>query len=109
MALEGSLAVDVDAGIRFEFVVTNRDDEPAELQFRTGQAAEFVVTDDDGEVWRWSDGRVFTQALRRETLGPGDSVMHEAAWPDPPPGAYHAVATLAAEHADVEARARFEV
>jgi len=29
---------------------------------------------DDTEVWRWSDGQMFAQAVRTETLAPGDSV-----------------------------------
>ena len=108
-SLDGDLAVSTNEAVAFGFTLSNAADEPVELRFRTGQAAEFVVVEDGTEVWRWSAGRMFTQALWSERLGPGESATYEATWHDPEPGAYEAVATLAATNADVEARARFEV
>ena len=51
---------------------------------------------------------LFTQARRTETLEPGETATYRRRWEAPEPGRYLAVATLAAEHADVEARAEFE-
>lgn len=110
MALAGSLSVtrEVD-GVRFAFTVTNTAGEPRELHFRSGQTADVVVLEGDREVWRWSDGRLFTQALRTETLAAGEAMTHEATWDAPAAGEYDAVATLEADDADVEARASFVV
>lgn len=95
--------------VALEFRVTNAGDRPVELEFRSGQPAEFVVTSDGEEVWRWSNGRMFTQALWSETVAPGDSVTYDGRWDDPAPGEYEAIATLEAANADVEARSRFTV
>jgi hypothetical protein len=109
MTLHGSLDVTVGDGVDFAFTVTNDGDAPRELQFRNGLAADVAVLEDADEVWRWSDGRMVTQALWTDTLAPGGSAVYEARWDDPTAGRYEAVATLAAEGADVEDRAAFEV
>ncbi len=88
-----------DAGpdeVEFRLVVRNESDDPVELTFGSGQTAEFVVSDDSETVWRWSDDRLFTQRVRRETLAPGESVVGEGAWTDPPSGTYTVEATLTA-------------
>lgn len=110
MALDGQLDVGVAPGaVEFAFSVTNAGDEPVTIRFRSGLAADIAVHTADAEVWRWSDGRLFTQALWSETLAPGESVTHESTWPDPDPGTYEAVGRLEAENADVEASAEFTV
>lgn len=109
MPLEGDLDVRVGASVEFVFTVANTDPAPRELEFASGRAADFVVLADDEPIWRWSDGRLFTQALERVTLAPGESVVHDGAWSDPEPGSYVVVASLAATNADVEARAEFAV
>lgn len=110
MALDGQLDVGVSPeAVEFTFSVTNVGDEPMTLRFRSGLAADIAVYRGDAELWRWSDGRLFTQALWSETLAPGESLTHEAAWPDPGPGNYEAVGRLEAENAEVEASAAFTV
>lgn len=110
MALDGTLAAAAsDDAVAFTFVVTNAGDEAVELEFRNGLAADFVVLDGETAVWRWSDGRMFTQALWSEPLAPDGSVTYEAAWEASDPGAYEALATLEASNADVAARTSFEV
>jgi len=43
---------------------------PLTLRFPTGQRHEIVIRDARGEVlWRWSDGRAFTQAAEEITVG----------------------------------------
>lgn len=44
--------------------------------FASGQTYDFVVTKDGEEIWRWSDDRVFHQALNRKTYEP--AVLHTA-------------------------------
>ncbi|MHB8895266.1 MAG: BsuPI-related putative proteinase inhibitor [Candidatus Geothermincolia bacterium] len=47
----------------------------------SGQAYEFVSFLKGGdEVWRWSRGMVFTQAVSPITLAPGDSLVYKVAW-----------------------------
>lgn len=109
MTLTGGLSADVDDAVEFEFTVTNTGTEPRELEFRSGQVADIVVRSGDDEAWRWSDGRMFTQALQTEMLPPGESLVFEGSWADPVRGTYEAVAALEATNANVEARAEFEV
>ncbi len=48
-------------------------DEPLDLTFPSGQTFELVLKDEKGQtVYRWSDGKAFTQALRQESFGPGE-------------------------------------
>lgn len=65
--------------------VTNPSEEPVELNFASGQIYDFVVLEGEREIWRWSEDQMFTQALRRERLGPGESRRFEAQW-RPRPG-----------------------
>lgn len=108
VTLESALDATVEAdAVTFEFAVTNAGTEPAELTFATGLAADFVAVADGEERWRASDGRLFTQALRSETLAPGETVTYRETWSDPEPGEYEVTATLEARHTSVEARTAF--
>ncbi len=70
-----------DASVRFILHVTNNGHEPVQLSFPTSQRYDFVVETPGGEeIWRWSDGMGFLQALSQETLAPGDSWEMEAVW-----------------------------
>jgi len=121
MPLVPSLAVTVDDGVTFVFTVENTGQESVELTFRNGMTADVAVfadtagddpdalPGDDAPVWRWSDGRMFTQALRTETLAPGESLTEELVWPDPSAGTYTAEATLEASEAEIGERATFDV
>lgn len=110
MTLEAALDVDVGDSVTFEFHVTNGGSEPAELTFRSGQVGDVVVypVESDDPVWRWSDGKLFTQALQHRTLSPDEVLVEEYTWEDPPPGEYAAEATLAAKTA-AKACATFRV
>ena len=47
--------------------------EPIQLTFPSGQTYDFVIKNERGEVlYRWSDGKAFTMALRQETIGWGE-------------------------------------
>jgi hypothetical protein len=47
--------------------------EPVQLTFPSGQSYDFVIRNEKGEtVYRWSDGKAFTMAIRTETFGPGE-------------------------------------
>lgn len=110
MSLEGRLDVAVDDAAEFTFTVSNGDVGPVEFTLRSGLVAEMVVYDErDSEVWRRSEGQMYTQALQDARLAPGESFAETARWADPSPGRYTAVASLDAVDVDLEARARFDV
>lgn len=112
MPLEGTLAVDAGPdAVEFSLTVANAGTEPVEVTYRSGLHADVTVLagEDEREVWRWSDGRMFTQAIETEALAPGESVRYTARWEDPSSGEYAAVANLEATDADVEERAEFTV
>jgi hypothetical protein len=122
VSLDAHLAVAVGAdAVEFALTVENAGDDPVELTFRNGMTADVAVfadtaggdpdatLGDDAPVWRWSDGRMFTQAIRTETLTPGESLTEELAWSDPPAGTYTAEATLEASEAEIGERAAFDV
>jgi hypothetical protein len=124
MTLDARLDVRVEDGVTFALTVTNPTTEHVELTFRDGQTADVIVRADDIEadrgvaakdgelrdvVWRWSDGRAFTGAIRRSTLAPGEQAREEMTWENPIPGSYTAVATLETNGASVHAENDFEV
>lgn len=68
--------------VKFTLHVANRAEKNVELMFPSGQTHDFVVRDSAGrEVWRWSEGRMFTQALQSKAIGGGESATYEEAWP----------------------------
>lgn len=107
--LDSRLAVTVGETVDFAFVAENAGDEPVDLTFRNGMTADVVVCEDGAEVWRWSDGRLFAQAIRTETLAPGESTTAALTWEDPLPGTYTAEASLAVTGVGAVARATFDV
>lgn len=49
--------------IRWAVDITNILDQSIELTFTSGQVAEVTLSDGDTEVYRWADGKVFTQEI----------------------------------------------
>lgn len=99
MSVSAVLDDHVDDDVTFEFTVQNTSNQEIELMFRTGQHGEVTVYDaetDDLE-WRWSEGRMFTQAIEHKTLAPGDELSMEFMWQAPPRGEYFVVAELTAD------------
>jgi hypothetical protein len=103
MALEAELDAAVDDDIEFSFSVTNTSTEQLKLTFSSGYRGDVVVERDGETVWRWSDGRMFTQAIQHARLAPGETLTESFVWSSPSPGQYEARATL---EADTEASAR---
>lgn len=113
--LSADLYVRSAAGGEITFVlnVVNNTKKSVELSFPTGQTHDFVVIDSLGrEVWRWSQGRMFTQALRNKLLGRGESLeLSEALKRDKPlsPGRYTARALLTSRNFPITREAEFTV
>src|SRR5262245_17397530 len=105
------LEVKIRDGVEFTFKVTNNERSKVELLFPSGQTHDFTVVDSLGRnVWRWSEGRMFTQAFQNKLLESGASVTYEAAWrAEVPPGRYVAIASLKSENKPIEERVSFEV
>ena len=80
--------------VQLAFRITNRGDKKVELMFPSGQTHDFVVRDESGrEVWRWSEGRMFTQALQSKLLNGSETTTYEETWPA---GARHGRFTVVA-------------
>lgn len=111
--LDTSLEVTVDGDGRrvgFTLVVENASHDPVSVTFRDSGGADFAVLTAGGEeVWRWSDGHMFAQALRPATFAPGESATFEAEWPDPRSGDYTAVGELRLRETEVRAETPFSV
>ncbi len=89
--------------------VANNTRKMVELRFPNGQTHEFTVIDAAGkEVWRWSRGRMFTQAIRNKLLkGRGETVFEEKWSTRGLHGAYTAIATLRSENHPVQTSVAF--
>jgi len=111
--IESALAVKVDKvddGVRFEFRVRNAGGTRIEVNFPSGQTHEVIVLDTLGhEVWRWSNGRMFTQVLQNKVLRSDDTLAFGERWKNAPRGHYVAVARLASVNYPVEQRADFVI
>ena len=95
--------------VRFALHVTNRADHNLELMFPSGQTHEFVVRDEIGrDVWRWSEGRMFTQALQSKLLSGEETTTYAESWqPGTRTGRFTVVATLRSSSNVVEQTAEF--
>lgn len=108
--LTPTLSVSVDDDVRFAFRVTNAGTKRLELTFASGRTHDLTVLDSLGrEVWRWSEGRLFTQAVQNRVVRASDVISFEEEWKDAAPGRYTAVATLASVNFPLEQRAEFVV
>lgn len=86
------------ASVTWTFTVTNTTDEPLVLTFPSGQRAEIVLSEEGEEVYRWSEGQVFTQAVEEVTIEAGGEESFELEGAiDVTPGTYELIATLTSD------------
>ncbi|MFN8570756.1 MAG: BsuPI-related putative proteinase inhibitor [Gemmatimonadaceae bacterium] len=106
-------SLDVAVGDQVEFVlhVTNKAQKRLELTFPSGQTYDVTVLDSLGrEVWRWSEGRMFTQALQNKVLEADETMSVQAEWqPATLKGSFVAVASLRSENHPLERRVPFSL
>jgi hypothetical protein len=95
-------AYSLGAPVVLSFTVENNTTDDMVIRFSSGKQYDFWVVKDGNEVWRWSKGKVFTQALVSITLKPGERKVYEATWNQRgndgkqiPPGSYDLYAQLA--------------
>jgi hypothetical protein len=94
-----------DAPVAWDFTVTNVSGEPVSMTFGSGQDGDVVLSQSGEEKYRWSQGRVFTQAIRTEDLAPGESRSFTLDDTLPvEPGSYELVASVASEPAPAPAQ-----
>jgi Intracellular proteinase inhibitor len=101
-----------DSSVRLALHVQNTGKKRVELTFPSGQTYDFVILDTLGrEVWRWGNGRMFTQALRNKSLGGGETLDLEETWKASslPPGRYTARALLTSENYPLVEQTEFTV
>ena len=66
--------------VRLSLSKTNVTGTPVTITYRSSQRYDFIVTRAGREIWRWSEGRFFTFALERITVGPGQRLLHVQVW-----------------------------
>jgi len=95
--------------VEFALSVLNNTAKTVELRFPSSQTHDFVVLDSLGKVvWRWSDGRMFTQAIQNKTVKSSDTLTLEDHWsPQHAHGTYVAIATLTTDDHPIERRLAF--
>ncbi len=95
--------------VRFSFHVANAGSRRLEVKFPNGQTHDIVVLDSAGnELWRWADGRMFTEARQYRSIDGGDSLRLEDGWDQPSArGKLVAVATLKSTNYPIEHRVEF--
>jgi len=109
-AVASSLDVHVGDGVRFSLHVMNEGDKKVELNFPSGMTHDIAVLDERGrQVWRWSDGRLFTAAYQNKVLRSDDTLSFSESWNAPAPGRYTAVVRLVSQNYPQEQRVAFAV
>ena len=112
-ALDAQLFVRTnESSMRLALHVVNTSKKRVELTFPSGQTHDFVILDTAGrEVWRWADGRMFTQTLRNKLLSAGASLELEEELKSVTlaPGRYIARGTLVSDNYPVSQEAEFTI
>ncbi|WP_191562339.1 BsuPI-related putative proteinase inhibitor [Metabacillus idriensis] len=67
--------------VQFEMTLKNNTEEEKNFEFRSGQKYDIIVLDKNGaEVYKYSKGRMFTQAIQYLNLLPGKSQTWQETW-----------------------------
>lgn len=74
--------------VAFALTVKNTGNVPVDVTLPGGQDFDMVVKQDGKEVYRWSDGKFFTLALRFVTYAPGEEKQFTWEWLPPAAGTY---------------------
>jgi hypothetical protein len=88
---------EVGRPVRFTLRLTNVTGKTEQLTFPTGQRYDFWVMDGDEEVWRWSDDRVFTQAITKASIDTQGTLVLTENWTPDRSGDFEVFGELAAD------------
>ena len=83
VSLNGTRVALVRVGeeVRFTFNVANAGSRRVEGKFSSGQTHDIVVLDSAGrELWRWAEGRMFTEARQYRAIGGGSVTEAPLLW-----------------------------
>lgn len=83
--------------VRLTLRLVNNAGRATDLTYASAQRYDFWVTRGSKEVWRWSEGQVFTQETTEETLEGQSGTSFSEAWPSESPGTYVAHGSVKAE------------
>lgn len=73
------LAREKSGKLHLEMRLTNHSAHDMVFSHKDGQTYDFTLTDQKGrELWRWSDGMGFTQALTTSSIPAGETVVYSA-------------------------------
>lgn len=72
-----------DGEVHLLLQVTNAASAPVEVVFPSGQSHDFAVRRGGAELWRWSAGMGFTQAVRTVSVAPGETLEFAERWTPP--------------------------
>jgi Intracellular proteinase inhibitor len=108
-SLAASAKVAVGSDVDLALQVTNLASHAVEVNFPSGQTHEFVILDSTGqEVWRWSTGKMFTQALQNRQVDANETLSFREHWESHGHhGKYTALASLRSSNHPVEERVEF--
>src|SRR2546430_14749471 len=97
--------------LHFALNLTNQSKKHVELAFPNGQQYDFAVLDSMGrEVYRWGNGRMFTQSVQNKLIDGGKTMtIDERAETTLPHGKYVAVATLRSSNFPMKQSSAFEL
>jgi hypothetical protein len=110
-SVAADLTLTLSDKVAFELTVTNNTDRKVELRFPNGQTHDLVVLDSIGrEVWRWSEGKLYTQVVQNRVVDKHQSITFRADWKKPDTtGTFTAVAQLSSRNYPLEQRVIFDI
>lgn len=94
--------------VRFTVRAVNNGGTPVELTFPSGQRYDFWVTARGDEVWRWSEGMMFTQDVATEVIEGQGGLTFSESW-TAEAGSFVAHGVLSAQAHDDALTGRLEV
>lgn len=109
--LAHEVEVAVGSTVEFALTLTNTTEKRLEVAFPDGFTHDVTVFDAAGhEVWRWSNGRLFTQSLRTRMLGGSESYVLSERWkPEGRRGIFTAVVELRSSNFPVTEKLTFRI
>jgi len=74
---------------QFTLVVTNQSKDPINCTFSSGMTHDFVLKQNNQEIWRWSKDKAFLMMIFGKTLNPGECWVYSSKLDqEVPPGDY---------------------
>lgn len=90
----------VGEAVQMRIRLVNNSGQAETLEFPSGKRYDFWVLEDGEEVWRWSDGQMFTQAAESIMLEGQTGRSFAESWSPGTPGTYQIRGALTAEGYD---------